>query len=210
MTNSLAQVPYFTGDGIIDGFDPNESWIQTYSGRRFNPTKPNPSSIVIQDVAHALSLQCRFSGHTRQFYSVAQHSVGVSYLCDRQDALWGLLHDASEAYLVDIPNPLKRSGKFDAYLDFEKNMMQAVCIRFNLPPDEPASVKAADRKMLEIEAQELMSPLRSDWQPKIEKSFLGITALSPQESKNLFIKRFLELCDYPGSIYEEYLRLENK
>jgi len=70
-----------------DSFYREEAWIQTYSGRRFNPTRPHIDAIVIQDIAHSLSMQCRFSGHCKKFYSVAQHSVLVSYLCNQEDAL---------------------------------------------------------------------------------------------------------------------------
>ena len=185
---------FTTGSGFFDGFDEKDAWIQTHSGRRFCPTNPNPEAIVIQDVAHALSMQCRFAGHTKYFYSVAQHSVGVSYLCDEQDALWGLLHDASEAYLVDIPNPLKRSGTFDSYLDLEVKMMRAVCKRFGLSEEEPVSVKKADKTLLVIEANQLMAPLRPDWDHTADSSLFKIEPLlGPTEAKNLFLKRFFEL-----------------
>src|ERR1017187_10636100 len=77
--------------------------ITTFSGIHFWPLLPNPADIRIEDIAHALSNQCRFAGHAREFYSVAEHSVRVSQLCPPEDALWGLLHDASEAYLTDVP-----------------------------------------------------------------------------------------------------------
>lgn len=186
-------LPYTTGSGLVDGFSEQDAWIQTYSGRRFCPTNPNPDAIVIQDIAHALSMQCRFSGHTSEFYSVAQHSVGVSYLCDEQDALWGLLHDASEAYLVDIPNPLKRSGQFDPYLKFEKQMMYAVCERFGLSEKEPLSVRRADKMMLQIEANKLMFPLREDWMHSKVDSMFKIDPISSKEAKKLFLIRFFEL-----------------
>lgn len=193
LASAPARLPYTTGAGLSDGFSEKDAWIQTYSGRRFCPTNPNPEAIVIQDIAHALSMQCRFSGHTKQFYSVAQHSVGVSYLCEGPDALWGLLHDASEAYLVDIPSPLKRSGKFDPYLEFERKMMSAVCKRFGLSEEEPASVKRADRMLLSIEANELMFPLRPDWDHTMDSPPFKIQPLGPEEAKKLFLKRFFEL-----------------
>jgi len=191
------------GSGIIDGFDEKDSWIQTYSGRRFNPLNPNPESIVIQDIAHSLSLQCRFSGHITEFYSVAQHSVGVSYLCNEKDALYGLLHDASEAYLVDIPSPLKKSGKFDSYLDFESRMMKAVYDRFQLTGSEPDSVKKADKLMLNIEAKSLLS-VRSDWQIDSMIAPFKVSGLSPLEAKKLFLRRFAELTGQDLDIYKEY------
>ncbi len=184
-------------------YSKEDAWIQTFSGRCFNPTNPNPNAIVIQDIAHALSMQCRFSGHVKKFYSVAQHSVGVSYLCDEQDALWGLLHDGSEAYLVDIPRPLKHSGKFDAYLEFEKTMQKAICTRFELPEQEPESVKRADTLILMAEARDLMSPLHPDWTLAMDPPPFKIDSLSPQEAEHLFMKRFFDLIGHKGA-YTDY------
>lgn len=189
-------------------FYPDEAWIQTYSGRRFNPTKPYVDAIVIQDIAHSLSMQCRFSGHVKRFYSVAQHSVLVSYICDSADAFWGLMHDATEAYLVDVPRPLKRSGKFDAYLEFEANLQAAICQRFGLPQKEPPSVKKADTILLATEARDLMSSLRSDWIQPCDPLPLKIEPLSPARAKDLFMKRFFELTGAGPSAYEHYLKYE--
>jgi 5'-deoxynucleotidase YfbR-like HD superfamily hydrolase len=188
-------------------YDPDVEWIQTYSGRRFCPTNPNPDAIVIQDIAHSLAMQCRFSGHVKKFYSVAQHSVLVSYICDSADALWGLMHDASEAYLVDVPRPLKRSGKFDAYLRFEAEMQRAVCTRFGLPEKEPPSVKRADTILLATEARDLMSPLHPDWTQACDPLPFKIDPLPPDKAKDLFMKRFFELTGMPGA-YEHYLDYE--
>ena len=131
----------------------NETWIQTYTGRRFNPTKPIIDSIVLEDIAHPLSMQCRFSGHLSCFYSVAQHSVLTSYICDKKDQLHALLHDASEAYIVDIPRPIKR--KLKEYVSLEKVMQDAIFERFNLSKKIPESVKKADDIILETEARDL-------------------------------------------------------
>ncbi len=197
---------FHNGTGIAGGYDPDAAWIQTYSGRRFNPTNPNPDAIVIQDIAHALSMQCRFTGHTKKFYSVAQHSVLVSHICNEEDALWGLMHDASEAYLIDVPRPLKRSGKFQAYLDFEAQMQEAICKRFGLPVQEPPSVKKADVKLLATEARDLMSPLHPDWVNRTTPLPFTIEAWSPQKAKDMFMQRFFELIGADPSNYEHYLR----
>lgn len=186
-------------------FDHVSPWIQTYSGRRFCPTNPNPDAIVIQDIAHSLSMQCRFSGHCRKFYSVAQHCVLVSYLCDSADAFWGLLHDASEAYLVDLPRPLKHSGEFNAYKVFEARMQAAICKRFGLPEVEPISVKNADKLLLYTEARDLMGPLHADWQNEVDPLPFKIDPLSQQDAKNLFMKRFYELMGCGIEMYEHYL-----
>jgi hypothetical protein len=171
-------------------FYPNEAWIQTHTRARFTPTKPMVQAIDLEDIAHSLSLQCRFAGHCSEFYSVAQHSVLVSYLCGVQDALWGLMHDASEAYLVDVPRPLKISGKFDKYLEFEKNMQDAICERFHLPKEEPISVKVADQIALATEVRDLMGGPRPDWTLEFEPFPAKIIPLSPKEAKELFLKRF--------------------
>ncbi len=189
-------------------FNQDEPWIQTYSGRRFNPTNPYVDAIVIQDIAHSLSMQCRFSGHVKKFYSVAQHCVLVSYICDSADALWGLMHDASEAYLVDVPRPLKRSGKFDAYLEYEDQMQRAICKRFGLPETEPPSVKVADKTLLSTEARDLMGPLHKDWVQPTEPLPFRIDPLPQQEAKNLFMKRFFQLTGAGETAYEHYLAYE--
>lgn len=185
-------------------FDPEEAWIQTYSGMRINPTKPNEASINLQDIAHALARQCRFSGHVKDYYSVAQHSVLVSHLCDSKDALAGLLHDASEAYLVDIPAPLKRSGKFDAYLEFEKAMQDVICKKFSLLEAEPESVKKADKLILATEARDMLLKKRSDWIYPFEPLPFTILPMMPKEAEACFIARFFELAGTP-TLHTEYI-----
>jgi len=173
-------------------FDENETWIQTYTGRRFTPTKPMAGAIVLEDIAHPLSMQCRFSGHVSKFYSVAQHSVLVSYICDEKDALWGLLHDASEAYIVDIPRPIKRVLK--EYVDLERVMQESVCERFGLPKGMPESVKKADDLLLMTEARDLMPPLQDGWgYNDIQPLPFKIEAVSQEDAKDRFIMRFCEL-----------------
>jgi len=201
---------FFEGTGLANGYDKNAAWIQTHSGRRFNPLQPNPDAIVIQDIAHSLSMQCRFSGHCKDFYSVAQHSVLVSYICDSQDAFWGLMHDATEAYLIDVPRPLKRSGKFQAYLDFEKVMQEAVCRRFNMAFTEPPSVKKADTILLATEARDLMSPLHSDWQQPVEPLPFRIEAWNHHKAKDMFMKRFFELTGATTAHRELYLKYKGE
>lgn len=141
-------------------------WLQTYSGLAFFPLAPHPDQVAIEDIAHALSLQCRFGGHTQVFYSVAQHSVLVSRSVPPADALWGLLHDAAEAYLVDLPRPLKHHSVLGyEYRKIEARVMRAISERFGLPADEPSSVKIAERRLLATERRDLLGPMR--FQPGI-------------------------------------------
>ncbi len=82
-------------------------WMQTCSGLKIWPMDPRPEEICLNDIAHALSMICRFSGHTKKFYSVAEHSVFVSHHVKSENAIYGLLHDSSEAYISDIIRPVK-------------------------------------------------------------------------------------------------------
>lgn len=174
-------------------FNPEEAWIQTFSGKRFTPINPNSEAIVIQDIAHSLSMQCRFGGHSYFFYSVAQHSVLVSYLCNDENSLYGLLHDASEAYISDICSPLKKTKEFDSYRVVEKKLQDCIYKRFGLNEDEPKDVKKADVLMLSTEARDLLINLRSDWIPPIKPLPLKIDPLLPKEAEKLFLDRFYEL-----------------
>lgn len=136
-------------------------WIQTFTGVAFWPLDPRPSEIDIEDIAHALANQCRFSGHTRQFYSVAQHCVVMARVVPDHAKLWALLHDASEAYLVDLPRPIKQL--MPGYRDAEDAVMRAVCERFGLAAGLPGEVREADVRMLATEARDLLGPHLLPW-----------------------------------------------
>lgn len=88
------------------------SWIATYTGIKFYPFNPDPNDINLEDISQSLSLLCRFNGHSNEFYSVAHHSILIAEALEKEYtprlALIGLLHDASEAYLSDIPSPIKK------------------------------------------------------------------------------------------------------
>ncbi len=138
-------------------------WYTTASGIAFLPLAPRMEDIRIEDIAHALAATNRFNGHARVPYSVAQHSVLVSRALrdgggTRQDQLHGLLHDAAEAYLCDVPRPLKRRPEMAAYREAEARLQAMIYARFGLPPEEPASLKLVDRRMLRTEQRDLMPP----------------------------------------------------
>ena len=142
------------------------AWIQTYSGKRFElDGEIDPETIDIEDIAHALSQICRFGGHTRAFYSVAEHSVRVSHLLfdhGRKVQLQGLLHDAAEAYLGDIVRPMKT----DEQREREHLVHSAICRKFGVDPCISAEIALADERMLETEARDtLLFGKRSDWAP---------------------------------------------
>ena len=130
------------------------------------------------------------------FYSVAEHSVRVSQFCRLEDALWGLLHDASEAFLSDIPAPLKELPEFEAYRAAERTLQKTIAVRFGLAPEQPASVTEADGAMLRIEMRDLLKPVNTA-QPRTtsENDRLAIiTPWQPRIAKARFLSRFRELC----------------
>ncbi len=131
------------------------SWIHTFTGRKVYPLNLQTKDIDIRDIAHALALTNRFTGHTPMPYSVAQHSVYVSRHCDTKDALWGLLHDAPEAYLADLSRPAKigiREFGVTIFDEIDERAMKSVCSKFGLPMEQPASVSRADETVLASEA----------------------------------------------------------
>lgn len=170
----------------------DHGWILTYSGRKFYPLSPHIDSIVIQDIAYALSNLCRFTGHCK-FYSIAQHSVLVSYICDSADAFHGLMHDCSEFALTDISAPVKHLPEFKFYRDAEARLQTMIYKRFGLNPVEPTSVKIADKQLLYTEARDLMPVMHSDWKWEMEPLPFKIEPLQPKDAEKLFMKRFNEL-----------------
>lgn len=143
--------------------------IRTYTGIMFNVFEPKPELINIEDIAHALSNQCRFSGHTAEFYSVAQHSVTVSFMVEKRHALAALLHDAAEAYLVDMPTPIK--VVMPEYSKAEDKIMQVIAEKFGFQYPFHKAIKEADKAMLETEWCGLMadSTMKAS-EPKIARS----------------------------------------
>lgn len=136
--------------------------IMTYTGRMIDPLDLNELDVDIRDIAHALSNTCRFGGHSRRFYSVAEHSILVTlWLMDQKQpasgCLWGLLHDAAEAYLGDVPSPYKskalfRVGNFhETYKEVENRTMSTIASAFGLPRPMPLLVHEIDRLVLNYE-----------------------------------------------------------
>lgn len=196
---------------------PNAS-ILTYTGRVFYPLQPSAKDVALEDVAHALSNMCRFTGHTRDFYSVAEHSVRVSWLVGdlwdeavdanqrRADAgplvihkrreleLAALLHDASEAYLVDLPSPVKRV--VSGYKEAERAVSIEVARAFGVEPEllEHDLVKAADRIMLATEKRDLMARApEGTWETLPRARGNRIEPWIPTHARSMFRRRFDEL-----------------
>ena len=175
-------------------------WIQTFSGKQFWTIDPRPEEVDIEDIAHALGMMCRYNGHCNNFYSVAEHSVLIArYLrdvCGPEIALWGLLHDASEAYISDINRPTK--PYLSNYKEIEARIMESVCIRFGLPIEEPPEVKAADNGILWDELRQNMKEPPAGW--NIPDVGLGVALQfwTPQTAKEHFLHTFNGLTNEIG------------
>lgn len=135
-------------------------WIQTYTGARFYPLEPDAGLIRIEDIAHSLSMQCRYTGHTSRFYSVAEHSLILAkeFHTGWHYRLVALLHDAAEAYLSDIPRPLKRLPEFAFYREAEDRLQEMIFDKFCKFrwQDTITGIKKSDTLLL---AQECHVPL---------------------------------------------------
>lgn len=154
--------------------------IRTFSGIYIDVLDPKPYQIKIIDIAHALSQSPRFGGHLPYFYSVAQHSIFCADSVDRPFKLEALLHDATEAYLTDIPSPIK--SRLPSYIDLENNLGKVIAERFGLGWPISPEVKAIDRYALEFEYEYIF---------KNEKG----RAMDMQAIAQLFINKYF---DYGG------------
>lgn len=142
------------------------SFIQTYSGKKFSLIDPQPEDVCIEDIEHALGLICRFNGHTKHFYSVAQHSILVSKIVFPEDAYEGLMHDAGEAYYGDISTPMKIAmGRYygSSWGIIMDRIDSVIAQRFRLSDPMPDSVHHADKVALATEKRDLLGPCNFDW-----------------------------------------------
>jgi uncharacterized protein len=173
-------------------------FIETFGGKRVYFMEPQPDDFDINDIAHALANNCRWTGHCRFFMSVAEHSVAVSYLCD--DPLAGLLHDASEAYLTDVAKPIKPF--LENYMAIEDKIMRAIAAKFKFNYPLASSVKAADNQQLSTEAHHLVPSQGDHWswdrwsvggkRPAVENGIAPV-GLTPIQAERVFLNRYKEL-----------------
>lgn len=163
-----------------------ETSIVTFSGKSFDLLRPEPHMVDIIDIAEALSKLCRFTGHTRTHYSVAQHCVLVSQFVHEPYKLAGLLHDAAEAYVGDMNHPLKHSGYVRGYDEIEAGVSRAIFKRFGASYPIPEVIKVIDRRMAYTEMKWVMPTC-----PRPELVLpLVITPWDAEEARNQFLNRF--------------------
>lgn len=182
----------------------NGNWINTYSGIAFHPLEPRAEDISIDDIAHSLSHQCRYTGHTANFYSIAEHSVlvakGVAALGGSiNEQRWGLLHDGSESFVSDVSSPVKKHPSFAFYREVEKKIMEAVAERFSLEGHEPDVVRYVDGQMIAFESMDKQVIVcRNPAWPIIEqddrlKTTIKIECLPPASACSAFLLHFKEV-----------------
>ena len=164
--------------------------IRTNSGLYMNVFEPTMEMISIEDIAHALSNNCRFGGHLDDFYSVAQHSWHCSQLVSNENAMAALMHDASEAYLLDIPRPIKQ--RLSEYKEIEHRLMLLIAEKFQFEYPFHKEIKEVDNLMLEIEWDNLMLK---------QKTKDGFVAFQPYKAKQYFLRSFY---DIEAGLYFEY------
>ncbi|MFA5135260.1 MAG: HD domain-containing protein [Patescibacteria group bacterium] len=185
------------------------SWIQTYSGKCFDFINPRLEDITITDIAHSLSMQCRFNGHCQRFYSVAEHSYWASIrAADIASALvkagtinrehgvaitkTALLHDAGEAYIGDMVKPLKSLLGMEKFSDVEFKIVNRIYEKFKFPVDKIALsvTKQADLEMLAIEQTKVMGTCTRQWcdmVPVPSPNFVEIEFWNPDMAKIRFL-----------------------
>ncbi len=189
------------------GNDTKKAYIATFTGKKFFLLEPSLEDIDIIDIAHALAMQCRWTGHCKYHYSVAQHSVYCSFLGPDKEAFDRLMHDTSEAYIADLSRPLKHYTEVGVvYRKREAIIQKAIAERFGFSVVEPASVKIADNLMLYAEKKQIMGYTFDESKDADdivrtsaeEEAPIRIERWSPEMAETMFLRRFEEL--YTGRL----------
>lgn len=185
------------------------TWIQTFTGRQFWPLNPKAEDVYLMDIAHALSLKCRFNGHCRQFYSVAEHSVRVMRDVARRQIVDGcgdeyrnhtlalaLMHDASEAYLPDVARPIKHCRQLLGLLEADCRLSLEILKAFRLRVDHEALavIHKSDARLLATEARDLMAwPRPAEWADLPAPLPEIIQPWPPDYAKAVFVEEAVKL-----------------
>lgn len=171
-------------------------WFLSFKGRQLWPCDVRPEDLDIEEIAHGLSMICRFGGQSREFYSVAQHSVLVALRLPIGLQLCGLLHDAPEAFLGDVIRPLKRHVSMESYGHVEAKAWAAFARRYDLPAVIPPAVKEVDNRMLITERRDLLPehpwPWKEDEQATQPYDF-HILPWRPKVARRKFLAEFERL-----------------
>lgn len=180
---------------VVEGVNDNRKgdFLQTYTGKQYYPLDPHAEDVCIEDIAHSLSLQCRYAGHVKEFYSVAEHSVHIARWLfkyyGRESAKYGLLHDATEAYLVDVPRPVKPS--LTNYKAIEAANWSVIAERFGLVDEMPECVHVADNRII---GDELVNMRCMEWHENHNNPLnVQIECWSPKQAEQEFLNMYCRL-----------------
>lgn len=172
------------------------SYIRTFSGVKFYPLSPDPADVRLVDIAHHLSHQCRWAGAVKSFYSVALHSLHVSMMCRKENALAALMHDAAEAYLCDMPSPVKLG--MPEYNAHEDQLMRTISSVFHFEYPFADEVHQADQAALYEESKYFFNFERGEI-PAVQPprycnwNFEIVCAVSPAQVKQWFLSEYHRL-----------------
>ena len=188
-----------TGSTLAPDSELARFYIRTFTGKQFYFDRIEENEIDIRDIAHALAMNCRWTGHVKSFYSVAQHSEYVSKMVPAAHALAGLLHDASEAYMHDTPSPLKwhlKQQGFTAFSELETRIDKHIFDQFKLPYPRAAEIKNADLRMLATEHRDLMLNGHEMEVKYLQKPYqFTIQPWSPEQAEQEFLERYRSLTE---------------
>lgn len=181
---------------MFNAYPEDGGWIMTFTGKKFYPTNPDSDLINIVDIAHALSNICRYAGHSKFFYSVGQHSILLAEYVkkiglSKEHQLAALTHDSSEAYLVDIPKPVKHC--FKGYAEAEDKVSDAVAQKFGFSPDLFLEVKPYDVSILLDEVAVLYDAPRSVWNVNAEPLGVKIESWTSEFTKQKFLQTYKDI-----------------
>lgn len=174
------------------------SYITTYTGKHFDPTAPDASLFDVRDIAHALSLTCRGNGHVKTFFSVGQHCVNCALEAELRGfptrvVLACLLHDASEAYMSDVPRPFKHA--LPSYVEAEENLLEMIYEKFlgsGLSEEEQKLVKIIDDDLLYYDLKVLLGETPAGDAPNL-KIELDYTVQSFEKVEAQYLKLYERL-----------------
>lgn len=170
-------------------------WITTYSGVQYYPLDPRVEDVRIEDIAHSLSLQCRFNGHSKFFYSVAEHCWLLSYAVPDPYKLEALGHDGEETYTSDLPAPLKRSDDMAQFREVGARNAKVVYEFMGLEYPESDVVKSFDKRIIRNEGEVLLKDCT--WFNHLKPiPDIEIVGYEPRKMEQLYLERYYELRDY--------------
>lgn len=167
------------------------TWIRTYSGKKFHVFDPKPKDIYVEDMAHATSLICRFTGHTEELYSVGQHSLLVMELCPPEFKLEGLTHDFPEAFLTDVSTPVKK--QMSEYKQWENKIHEVIAQKYHLQYPMPPIIKEIDTEVFHMEWAYLMERGKKVKSGKYRMEREEFRILPPKEVERRIIENFNKL-----------------